>query len=77
MWERRELGKWDFRIKCGDWMWGVHKVVLATNSKYFEEIFLAPQPEVSQILQTPEPQQILTNIGHLHQHDRARALRQR
>ncbi|THX79412.1 hypothetical protein D6D05_04967 [Aureobasidium pullulans] len=45
MWERRELGKWDFRIKCGDWMWGVHKVVLATNSKYFEEIFLAPQPE--------------------------------
>ena len=54
MWERRELGKWDFRIKCGDWMWGVHKVVLATNSKYFEEIFLAPQPEVSQILQSPE-----------------------
>lgn len=46
MWENRELGDVDFRIKCNGCVWKCHRSVLAANSEYFAELFSAPQPKV-------------------------------
>lgn len=46
MWENREQGDVDFRIKCNGCVWKVHRSVLAANSEYFAELFSAPQPKV-------------------------------
>ncbi|KAH0419752.1 hypothetical protein KCU90_g10331, partial [Aureobasidium melanogenum] len=45
MWENREQGDVDFRIKCNGCVWKVHRSVLAANSEYFAELFSAPQPK--------------------------------
>ncbi|KAI4723282.1 hypothetical protein E4T48_00358 [Aureobasidium sp. EXF-10727] len=45
MWESREHGDVDFRIKCNGCVWKVHRAVLAANSEYFSELFSAPQPK--------------------------------
>ena len=50
MWESRELGDVDFRIKCNGCAWTAHKSVLAANSEYFAELFSAPQPKVRGVL---------------------------
>lgn len=50
MWENRENGDADFRIKCNGCVWKVHRSVLAANSEYFAELFSAPQPKVRDAL---------------------------
>ncbi|KAG9560721.1 hypothetical protein KCU71_g6200, partial [Aureobasidium melanogenum] len=45
MWENREQGDVDFRIKCNGCVWKVHRSVLAANSEYFAKLFSAPQPK--------------------------------
>jgi hypothetical protein len=50
MWESRELGDVDFRIKCNGCVWKCHKAILAANSEYFAELFSAPQPRVCDML---------------------------
>ena len=50
MWENRENGDVDFRIKCNGCVWKVHRSVLAANSEYFADLFSAPQPKVRDAL---------------------------
>jgi hypothetical protein len=51
MGEARQLGKTNFKIKCGTWIWGVHKEVLSANSSYLESTFAA-QEEVRHSVQS-------------------------